>query len=165
MLNPQFPTARRTGLVIQEIPDELLVYDTESNKAHCLNHTAAFVWKSCDGSRSAADIAGLCQDGKMSEDIVWLAIDQLNENDLLEQQVKSVFAGQSRREVLKKIGFASVVALPVIASLVAPKNVMAAASCTCTTQTQCFCNDGSPQCMPIGCSTGTNCVSSACVTP
>ena len=48
-----FPTARKSGLVVQEMPDELLVYDTENNKAHCLNTTAAFVWKSCDGKKTA----------------------------------------------------------------------------------------------------------------
>jgi len=141
MQNPQFPTARKTGLVVQEMPDELLVYDTENNKAHCLNRTAAFVFKSCDGGKSAADIASLYSlesGNKMSEDMVWLAIDQLNENDLLEQQVKSLFAGQSRRDVIKKIGFASVVALPVIASLVAPKNAIAAASCACANPAACI---------------------------
>jgi hypothetical protein len=117
------------------MPDELLVYDLDSNKAHCLNQTAAFVWKSCDGQTSVTDIASLYHaqsGGKMSEDLVWLAIDQLNENNLLESEIKSAFAGQSRREVLKKIGFASVVALPVIASLVAPKNAFALSSCGCT---------------------------------
>jgi hypothetical protein len=134
MNNSQFPTARKQGLVVQEMPDELLVYDLDSNKAHCLNQTAAFVWKSCDGQTSVTDIASLYyveSGGKMSEDLVWLAIDQLNENNLLESEIKSAFAGQSRREVLKKIGFASVVALPVIASLVAPKNAFALASCGC----------------------------------
>ena len=139
MDNSHFPTARKTDLVVQEMPDELLIYDTKNNRAHCLNKTAAFVWKSCDGQSSAADIAGLFHEaeGKMSEDIVWLAIDQLNENDLLEKQIKSVFAGQSRRDVIKKIGFASVIALPVVASLVAPKNALAASSCACGTPADC----------------------------
>lgn len=39
----QRPLARSEGLVIQEMPDEVLVYDLETNKAHCLNETAAFV--------------------------------------------------------------------------------------------------------------------------
>jgi hypothetical protein len=141
MNNSQFPTARKNGLVVQEMPDELLVYDTEKNKAHCLNQTAAFVWKSCDGQRSVADISSLynAESGnKMSEDLVWLAIDQLSENDLLEKEIKSAFAGQSRREVIKKIGFASVVALPVIASLVAPRNAMAASSCACVSPGDCL---------------------------
>lgn len=155
MSNAQFPTARKSGLVVQELPGELLVYDTENNKAHCLNQTAAFVWKACDGKKSAADISDLYKTESgagLSEEVVWLAIDQLNENALLEHQVRTVFAGQSRREVLKKIGFTSIVALPVIASLVAPRNAMAASSCTCANDVSCL----APQ-RPPGCPSGTSC--------
>jgi hypothetical protein len=149
MNNSQFPTARKNGLVMQEMPDELLVYDTENNKAHCLNQTAAFVWKSCDGNRSVADISNLygAESGaKISEDLIWLAIDQLSENNLLEKEVKSAFAGQSRRDVIKKIGLASVVAIPIVASLVAPKSALAVGSCTCTGSsiTKCAANPGCP---------------------
>ena len=146
MKSPQFPCARKAGLVIQDMPDEVLVYDLDTNKAHCLNKSAAFVWRSCDGKTSISDIARLfeIQTGdKVSDDFVWLALDQLNENSLLESEVKASFAGKSRREVIKKIGLASAVALPIIASLVAPKSSMASVSCACTgpgdciTQTMC----------------------------
>ena len=138
--NTQNPTARQTGLVIQEMPDEVLVYDLDSNKAHCLNQSAAFVWKSCDGNNSVADIVREFEKntgGSVSEDFVWLAIDQLNENGLLQNNVAPRFKGQSRRQVLKTIGLASMVALPVIASLVAPRSAMAAVSCTCSSPANC----------------------------
>ncbi len=140
MTNSQFPTARKNGLVVQDMPDEVLVYDLNTNKAHCLNNTAALVWRSCDGTRSAAEIAKFINSGKdagVSEDLVWLAIDQLNENALLETELAPKFAGESRREAIKKIGLASMVALPIIASLVAPQNAMAASSCRCTTNADC----------------------------
>ncbi len=144
MNNSEYPTARKNGLVVQEMPDEVLVYDLDSNKAHCLNQTAASVWKSCDGKTSVADIAealAMTAGTKISEDLVWLAIDQLSENNLLEQQVRADFAGRSRREVIKKIGLASVIAIPVIASLVAPQSALAASSCRC--------NGGQPsECTP-----------------
>ncbi len=122
--------ARQNGLVVQEMPDEVLVYDLDSNKAHCLNGSAAKVWRSCDGNNSVADIVRQF-DGKVTEDFVWLAIDQLNENNLLQNKIAPRFHGQSRRQVLKTIGLASVVAIPVIASLVAPQNAFAALSCAC----------------------------------
>lgn len=134
MTNSEFPIARTSGLVVQEVPNEVLVYDTETNEAHCLNDTAAMVWRSCDGKTSVsaiAEIVGSQSGEKVTDDLVWLAIDQLNEHRLLEKEIKSKFAGESRRSVLKKIGFASMVALPVIASLVAPKSVYAATSCLC----------------------------------
>jgi len=150
MKSPQFPCARKTGLVVQEMPEEVLVYDLDTNKAHCLNRSAAFVWRSCDGKTSISDIARLfeTQTGdKVSDDFVWLAIDQLNENALLESEVKSAFAGRSRREVIKKIGLASVVALPIIASLVAPKSAFALASCGCVAPGDCLSQTGCPSTM------------------
>ena len=140
MNNPQNPVARKSGLVIQEVPEEVLVYDTETNKAHCLNKTAALVWKSCDGTRSISDIAshvGTLSGENVTDDFVWLAIDQLNTNDLLEKQIEADFKGMSRRDVIKRIGFTTVVALPVIASLVAPPTALAVGSCSCTSSADC----------------------------
>ena len=140
MKNSQFPAARKSGLVIQEVPDEVLVFDLESNKAHCLNKTAAMVWKSCDGNTSVPEIAKFVekQTGKnANDDLVWLAIDQLAESNLLEANFSAPTNGQSRREVIKKIGLASMVAIPVVASLVAPKNALANVSCVCTSSFDC----------------------------
>jgi len=146
MKSPQFPVARKTGIVVQEVPGEVLVYDLDTNKAHCLNQTAALVWKSCDGSRSVSDIAklvGMQAGASVNDDLVWLAIDQLNENNLLEQELKTNFNGLSRRDVIKKIGLTSMIAIPVIASLVAPRSAMAAASCGCNNSVP-DCNLGGP---------------------
>ncbi|MFN6963412.1 MAG: PqqD family protein [Pyrinomonadaceae bacterium] len=136
MNSSQFPKARKSGLVVQEMPDEVLVYDLNADKAHCLNQTAATVWKACDGNTSIAEIARICG-AAGNEDLVWLAIDQLSESELLEQNVAPDFKGQSRREVIKKIGLASMVAIPVVASLVAPRNALAAQSCNCVNDTEC----------------------------
>lgn len=140
MNNPHNPVARKSGLVVQDVPDEVLVYDLDTNKAHCLNKTAAMVWQSCDGTRTVPQIAehvGSLSGEKVSDDFVWLAIDQLNESDLLERSVAADFKGMSRRDVIKRIGLTSMIALPVIASLVAPPTAMAAASCNCTTNGDC----------------------------
>jgi len=134
MKNPNNPLARQNGLVVQEMPDEVLIYDLDSNKAHCLNHSASVIWKSCNGNNSVSDIVRHFESsggGKVTEDFVWLAIDQLGENGLLTEDMAPRFSGQSRRQVLKTIGLASIVALPVIASLVAPPNALAAVSCAC----------------------------------
>ena len=159
MNNSQNPLARKNDLVVQEVTDEVLVYDLSSNKAHCLNETAAMVWKSCDGSNSVTDIAkliGTDKGGHISDDLVWLAIDQLSENNLLEKQIESNFAGQSRRDVIKKIGLAAVIGLPIVASLTAPANALAVGSCACIAASECagtpcpsttVCN-GAGQCAP-----------------
>ncbi len=48
------PLARKNELIIQELPEELLVYDLARHKAHCLNKTSAFIWKHCDGETTVA---------------------------------------------------------------------------------------------------------------
>lgn len=160
MNNPNNPMARQNGLVVQEMPDEVLVYDLDTNKAHCLNQSAALVWRSCDGSNSVADIVRQFEangGGKVTEDFVWLAIDQLGENNLLENKVAPRFNGQSRRQVLKTIGLASMVALPVIASLVAPQNALGNVSCACTDvgqMTQCL----QLMCPSTTCNTNGQCI-------
>ncbi len=152
--DPQNPMARQTGLVVQEMPEEVLVYDLDTNKAHCLNKSAALIWESCNGNNSITDIVQqfeLNGRGKVTEDFVWLAIDQLNENNLLDGKIAPRFTGTSRRQVLKTIGLASMVAIPVIASLVAPNRAYAVANCACTSSAMC----SQPQ--NANCPSTTNC--------
>lgn len=140
MKSSQIPVARKEGLVIQETSEEVLVYDLNTNKAHCLNQTAAFVWKSCDGNNSIPQITKLFEKESGSviqEDLIWLAIDQLNEKNLLEKEMTAGFAGRSRRDVIKKIGLATVVALPIVASLTAPTSALASTSCACVVPGDC----------------------------
>jgi len=51
------PAARQEGLLVRELNDETLVYDLFNigHKAHCLNSTAALIWKYCDGQTSESD--------------------------------------------------------------------------------------------------------------
>jgi hypothetical protein len=139
------------------MPEEVLVYDLDTNKAHCLNQTAAFVWKSCDGRNSVADITKLVGNDSgtaIPEDLVWLAIDQLSEKNLLANNLKADFNGSTRREVIKKIGLAAVIALPLVASLTAPTSVLASNSCTCAAVADCV---GKPPCPTNACN-ATTCV-------
>lgn len=148
MNNIKQPLARREGLIVQELPDEVLVYDASNDKAHCLNETAALVWKHCDGNTNIADIAKLVGkelNASVKDEFIWLALDQLEKESLLEKEtefsLKSI--GVSRREVIKRIGLASVIALPIVTSLLNPMSAKAAVcgqSCT-------------PTVIPINCGT------------
>jgi len=120
--------------VIQQADSDVLVYDLNTNKAACLNETAAFVWQNCNGSNGIADIAkalGRKTNSDVNDDVVWLAIDELSKNKLLEEKVAAdySFAGTSRRDVIKKIGLGTMIALPLIATLVAPQAVSANSRC------------------------------------
>ena len=46
------PIARSENLLIEDVSGELLIYDVNTNRAHCLNESAAAIWRHCDGSRS-----------------------------------------------------------------------------------------------------------------
>lgn len=167
MNDSQLPIARNEGLVIQEMPDEILVYDLETNKAHCLNETAAFVWKACDGRNSIADITKLFGEQSkaiVQEDLIWLAIEQLSENNLLEKELKANFDGHSRRDIIKKIGLAAVIALPIVSSLVAPTAVLAV-TCSGGTQGLPCTNPSNPMavcCNGICCNSGSACIDGNC---
>src|SRR5204863_9852969 len=108
-LKPRNPSARKAGLVVQELPDETLVYDLERDRAHCLKQTAAFVWRQCNGRATAAEIARALKAetaAPVDERIVWLAIDQLGRNHLLDETPEPPprFTGLNRREVIRALG-------------------------------------------------------------
>jgi len=118
------PLARQASLVVKDVDDETLVYDLETDKAHCLNSTAARVWKSCDGHSTVTKIAEqLSSQGKpaVDESVVWLALDQLEKLKLLDAvPAKPEFlSGLTRRQMIARLGIAAV-ALPAIVSIVSP---------------------------------------------
>ena len=144
------PLARKDGLVIQELPDEVLVYDLDSDRAHCLNQTAAFVWQRCDGRNTTAQIArklGQQFDCPVDEKIVWLALDQLGRNHLLERQPipPPALMGMNRRAMVRSLGLAAALAIPVVTSILAP---MPAQAATCLPSGS-PCSDPT-QCCPVG---------------
>ena|SRR5437870_628277 len=140
------PRMRKQGLIIDELPDEVLVYDLDRHKAHCLNRSAALVWRCCDGKTRPGEIARHLQsqlDQPFNEDMVWLALRQLNKIHLLAEPVglPPQLAGMSRREMVRALGIATVVAVPLITSVVSPTAVQAA-TCVphdgaCTTSAEC----------------------------
>ena len=149
------PQVRRDGIIVRELDSEILIYDTESNKAHCLNDTAALVWKQCDGQSTAAEISrrlSLQLDTIVDERVVWFALKQFSRDNLLEEKVTVpapfIAAGLNRREMVRVLGLAAVVAVPLVTSIVAPTAVQAAtclpSGSSCTTSAQCcsgLCNN------------------------
>ncbi len=51
-MNPK----KKPNLEVEVVEDEMIVLDTENQKVHKLNGTAAAVLESCDGSNSVEDI-------------------------------------------------------------------------------------------------------------
>jgi Coenzyme PQQ synthesis protein D (PqqD) len=100
------------------MPDELLVYDQDREKGHCLNAVSALVWRRCDGSNSLEDLARIVSQElgvPEPEAVVGLALEQLGRRHLLVEAPHPLTpdARVSRREALKKLGFAAAL-LPLI---------------------------------------------------
>jgi len=157
-LDSQLPLARTEKLIIKEIDDEVLVYDLVSDKAHCLNHTAALVWKNCDGNHSVGDLAkGLSTEvgEPIDEKVVWLALNQLEKFNLLDQVplTPTHVSGMNRRQLVRTMSVAAL-ALPVIVSIAA-QPAIAQASCA------------TPTGRPLGCPCSGNgsCASGNCSPP
>ncbi len=124
----KIPISRKDDIVVQEVDGEVLIYDLKKDKAFCLNKTSALVWQACDGKRTITDISnwlGQQLNSQTDEDVVWIALDQLTEENLLEKDIHIETNGLSRREVIKKIGMTSMVALPLVAMLSFPQRAVA----------------------------------------
>lgn len=133
------PKCRTTQLLVQELPDEVLVYDMDRNEVHCLNGTAARVWGLCDGEHTVVEIAQIVApdlEASTGESLVWVALDQFTERHLLEEsmpedlveEVEEVDDGPSpltRREMILSLGVV-VGMLPVVESIVSPPAALAA---------------------------------------
>src|SRR6266849_6699142 len=118
------PVARTESLIVKEVDRETLVYDLKSDKAHCLNDTAARVWKNCDGRKSLSEISEILSaesNTSVKDEVVWLALDQLKSFKLLEDAPAkpSFLAGMTRRQMVARLGIAAI-ALPAIVSMVSP---------------------------------------------
>lgn len=164
------PVARRDGLLTRDLKDELLVYARDEHRAHCLNHTAATVFRNADGTRTVADLALLLApqgDPAAGEAVVGETLARLAEAGLLEGGPAA--AGWSRRDVVRRVGLGAAILLPAIVSVVAPTPAEAAAtccaspSCSCATEadgTPCTCFGANPctaTCVSGSCSDGGSC--------
>ncbi|MEZ5346339.1 MAG: PqqD family protein [Pyrinomonadaceae bacterium] len=147
------PCVRTSEILTQEIAGETLVYDLKKSKAFCLNETSSLIWHLCDGQRSVKQISVLLTERlgtEVTENMVWLAIDQFKADGLLQDNAISnpAFKGMSRREVIRNVGLASAIALPLVSSLIAPT---AAKAQSCIAIGQPCAPAGIPCCAPLTC--------------
>jgi hypothetical protein len=147
--NQLFPKARRREIIVKELENEVLVYDETNHKAHCLNQTAALVWKFCDGRTSIPRMTQLLEketSGTVPEQTVWLAIKQLEGSRLLDVPAaqRALIPQVSRRAVMRTIGIAAI-ALPIITTITNPT---AASAASCKTAGQPCTGAGLGNCCP-----------------
>ena len=130
------PEARRDGIIVRDFEGEVLVYDVERDKAHCLNSLAGQIWRHCDGRNTASEIAASLSHQKgttLDDNVVFLGLEELRRSHLLVEPDQATqrfpLTGMSRREAVRRIGLGAAIALPLVVSLAVPTAVEAAASC------------------------------------
>jgi hypothetical protein len=105
-IHQPLPKARKNQLVRKELGGEMLVYDRNSDEAHCLNATAARVWAHCDGKTTIAEMARLLEEEMktpVADEVVWFALEQLRKSRLL-QEPWTRPAQMSRRVMVRRPG-------------------------------------------------------------
>jgi hypothetical protein len=141
------PSARSEGLVVEEVGDELLVYDRAADVAHCLTSVATTVWRHCDGEHDldalTLIVAEQAEAGD-AEELTLRAVSELKANGLLARE-RSSDGSLSRRQALQRlagVGMAAAAA-PLIVSALAPSpaDAFSGAGCrnlnqTCTSATE-----------------------------
>ncbi len=139
------PATRKDDLTISMLDDEVLVYDPETRRASCLNSFAAGVLALCDGQSSASDIMRELPFKDVDERMVWLALADLQKAQLLQDRISIPFNADgrtNRRDLLKRIGIGSAVAVPIVAGIALP-TVAQAATCIASGQD---CVPAGPKC-------------------
>lgn len=162
------PYAREDGLVVREVADETLIYDLERHKAHCLNQSAAFVWRHCDGRRSVPDITKLLEKElktPVGDEVVWFTLQRLEKASLLKEKLdRSTNGGRvTRRDAMKRMGLAAALAMPVIMSIRSPTAAQAGTGNCKVAVGQC--NVPAGNCVGCCCANGKRCTSTGCDGP
>lgn len=116
------PNIDAANLVERRIGDELLLYNLLTNKAFYLNRISTDIYDFCDGTNEIFEIADKT---KLPENLVKLAIVELNKQNLLKEQIK---IQTSRRDLLRSLALTSI-ALPIVMTLIAPNAARAASTC------------------------------------
>ena len=127
------PLARNTELTVEHLSSEIIIYDHQRHRVHCLNETLAFVWEHCDGQTTIEEMAeSLPGVGNLpaDQDIIRTALRQLDKVHLLAADLPGLTSIHvpSRREMARKcarLGFAAAL-LPAVTSIIAPTPSMAA---------------------------------------
>jgi hypothetical protein len=112
------PAVRRETVSVEDLGDEILLYDRKSDTAHCLSAPAAAVWRACD---EGLTIEALLASGSVDEAAARRAVDEFREQGLLASEQLRIHhsgTGLSRRQAVGRLAAAAVG--PLVISVAAP---------------------------------------------
>jgi hypothetical protein len=124
MVQPDFPLARKQGLLRETVGEETVVFDRNSQKAYRLNRPATIVWRHADGKTSINELAGILEREleltQPAQELVEIALQKVESMGLLEGPL-----GITRRRVGRKIAVAAGI-VPIVTTLTVPGPARAA---------------------------------------
>jgi Coenzyme PQQ synthesis protein D (PqqD) len=114
---------RKSGLTIERIDSELLVFDPETDEVHSLNESSALVFDMCDGSSTTEEMrARLPEIGLPADpEIIELALAELDEASLIAVQPALAASNVTRRTLTRRLGLSAVAValIPVVETILA----------------------------------------------
>src|SRR5271167_1121318 len=106
-IKPENPIAKSENLLVEDVAGELLIYDTSTNRAHCLNESAAAIWRHCDGNRSIDSLANHLfpkLEASDARQLVGVGVERLRRRRLVEGTATGApIVDMSKRQLLKKV--------------------------------------------------------------
>lgn len=146
-------------LIAKTIENELLLFECESNTAHCLNEMAAEIWTACEQQKTAAEVTEFLRlrTPELQDQVVFECLEQMADGGLLEEIHPDNVCVQ-RRELIRCAGLVAAALLPIVITSVVIPPAAEAASCAQLGQA---CSPTHP-CCPGGIIT-VGCVGGICV--
>ena len=124
------PVAKK-NILVEELPDETLVYDLDRHRAHCLNPTAAFLLTQANGERDLEDLSRLAEaefGENTTAEVVQLGMERLQRARLVEWEgADTPETGISRKDAIRRLALVGLV-LPAVMTIVTPFPAQAARS-------------------------------------
>lgn len=125
------PRARREGITVQSVKDEIILYDSGKDETHLLNQTSAIVWKLCDGTHTILEMAervGQATGTAPNPELVHFALSQMERKGLMADGFEPSLTGTlTRRQFLTKFALAAAV-VPIVQTMRVP-SAQQAGSC------------------------------------
>lgn len=108
------PAARKTGIIVEQVDGEILVYDLGRDEAHCLKDVTALVWRAADGHTPIDSIVKQVREqskAAIGDEDVWSALESLSAARLLVTPIErpAMAAIHSRRETIRRVWVAGAI--------------------------------------------------------
>jgi D-alanyl-D-alanine dipeptidase len=99
----------RDQLIVENLGNDLMIYDQKRNRAFCLHQNVTFIWQRCDRKTTVGELAAKLlhsAGATIDEKVVQFALQTLSQDGLPEPSTFEPVSphGMTRLQVMQKIG-------------------------------------------------------------